>query len=253
MDALIVGAGTMGRWFADVTDEWLSVRFTDVDLATAEAAAAAYDASHVHPRETEPIDLVCTAVPLSETAEAIARYAPLAERAVIDLSGIMRDPVHAMREHAPGRERLSLHPLFAPENAPGNIAVVAEATGEVFDRLDACLRAAGNAPFETTISEHDRAMETVQSKAHASLVAYALAADVVADEFQTPISRCLTELARSVLDGNPRVYAEIQTHFPGADTVANEAQRVATADEGRFVRLYREASARFGADHPTTE
>jgi prephenate dehydrogenase len=92
-----------------------------------------------------------------------------------------------MREHGGDRERLSTHPLFSAANAPGNVAVVRDATGPVTDAVVDALAAAGNEPFETTAEEHDRAMETVQTKAHAAVLAYALAADDVREEFHTPL------------------------------------------------------------------
>lgn len=248
MQALIVGSGTMGRWFADVTGDWLAVSFTDIEPERAADAAAAYDVDSLAPDEARPVDLVCTAVPLSVTAPVIAEFGSLAERAFVDLSGIMEAPVAAMREHTDECERVSLHPLFAPENAPGNIAVVAENSGKLTEELVARLATAGNHPFETTVEEHDRAMETVQAKTHAALIAYALAAEPVPEEFQTPISSELSGLAAAVLSGTPQVYAEIQTHFPGAEAIAAQAAAIAESDEETFMRLYRQAARRLSED-----
>jgi prephenate dehydrogenase len=154
-----------------------------------------------------------------------------------------------MREQAPDRERVSLHPLFAPENAPGNVAVVADERGATTESLLADLRGQDNYLFETTAAEHDEAMETVQARAHTAVLAFGLAAEDVPEEFQTPISEALTELVEAVAGGNPRVYREIQQSFDGAGDVASAADRLATAaeraaadDSELFDRLYREAS-----------
>ncbi len=262
MDLLVVGAGAMGRWVARTVEA--DVAFADVDPAAAESAAAAVGGRTVDvaaspaPGDAESadggedgsrrpavdgptFDAVCVAVPLSAAAEAVAAYSPLAGRAMFDVSGTMADPVAAMRDQLPDRERVSLHPLFAPENAPGNVAAVSDAPGPVTDAVLDDLRAAGNHVFDTTPAEHDEAMETVQASAHAAVLAYALAADDVREEFATPVSSGLTDLVDTVTDGSPRVYREIQEAFPGSDRVAEAARRVADADAEEFESLYREA------------
>jgi prephenate dehydrogenase len=240
MDVLVVGAGEMGRWFARTVDR--SVAVTDVDPTVAEDAAAAIDGVRAVPADTtETFDAVCLAVPISVVAEAVDRYAPNAERAMCDVSGVMRGPVEAMRAALPDRERASFHPLFAASNAPGNVAVVADAPGPATDALRADLTAAGNHPFETTAGEHDAAMETVQAGAHTAVLAYALAAADVREEFATPVSAAMDDLVEAVTGGTPRVYREIQETFAGADRVAEAARRVAEAEGEAFDDLYREA------------
>jgi prephenate dehydrogenase len=240
MDLLVVGAGEMGRWIARTADRPVAV--TDVDPAAAESAAAALDGVRAVPADTEEIfDIVCLAVPISAVDAAVERYAPRAERAMCDVSGVMAGPVEAMRAALPDRERLSMHPLFAASNAPGNVAVVADATGPATDAIRADVAAAGNHTFETTVAEHDAAMQTVQASAHTAILAYALAAADVRDEFATPVSAALDDLVGTVTGGTPRVYREIQETFEGADRVADAARRVAEAEGDGFDDLYREA------------
>jgi prephenate dehydrogenase len=157
------------------------------------------------------------------------------------VSGVMRAPVEAMRAALPERERLSMHPLFAASNAPGNVAVVADAPGPATDAIREDVAAADNRLFETTVGEHDAAMETVQAGAHTAILAYALAAADVRDEFATPVSAALDDLVETVTGGTPRVYREIQETFEGADRVAAAARRVADAEGEAFDDLYREA------------
>ncbi|MFB6183969.1 MAG: prephenate dehydrogenase/arogenate dehydrogenase family protein [Haloarculaceae archaeon] len=253
MKLLVVGAGEMGQWFAgrlqagfptgdDAAD--LDVAFTDIDDDAATAAADALDGRAVPTDTDETFDLVCVAVPLPATADAIARYAARADAAVVDVVGAMDEPVAAMREHATGRERVSFHPLFAAANAPGNVAVVVDEGGPVTDRVREALSAAGNRLFETTPAEHDEAMETVQARAHAAILAFGLAAADVREEFHTPISEGLFALLEQVTDGDPRVYADVQAAFEGADDVADAACALASADHDAFVDLYREARRR---------
>ncbi|MFW6436944.1 MAG: prephenate dehydrogenase, partial [Halococcoides sp.] len=89
--------------------------------------------------------------------------------------------------------------------------------------------------------EHDRAMETVQASAHAAVLAFGLAAESVDERFHTPVSRALFEALEAVTGGEPRVYADIQATFPGAEQVADAAARIAAADRAAFEACYREA------------
>lgn len=245
MNCLVVGAGTMGRWFARTvaTETGMEITFADADSDIAATAADECGGRTVALDTDERFAVVCLAVPISVVEEAIADHASKAEHALADVTGIMGEPVEAMRTHAPNRERMSLHPLFAPENAPGNIAVVADASGPVADEIRTAL-AADNEVFETTPAEHDRAMETVQASAHAAVLAYALAAEEIPEEFRTPISEPLDALVQQVLSGSPRVYADIQDTFDGAAAVAAAAERIAHADMEEFETLYHEARDR---------
>ena len=257
---LVVGAGTVGRWIADVLDV-ADTAFCDTDSATARTAADATGGRVVDIDSEERFDVVAIAVPISVATEAIAAHAPKADRAVFDVTGTMREPLTVMAEHAPDVECVSLHPLFAPEHAPGTVAMVtdaAESPGEDTDDpgneresdadsvtagIEAALRAAGNEPFVTTAEEHDRAMVTVQARTHAAVLAFSLAAEPVDERFHTPVSGALSEIVARITDGTPRTYAEIQAVFDGSDDVAAAAARLAKADSEEFERLYREASA----------
>lgn len=241
MDVLIVGAGSMGRWFgAVVGDAETTVAFVDHDEAVATEAADAVGGRTLSEKTTERFDLVCLAVPIPAVERVISLYAPLADKAIADVSGVMRAPVAAMETHAPERERISLHPLFSPENAPGNVPIVTEG-GPVAEWLDDRLRAAGNTLVETTPEEHDTAMETIQTKAHAAILAFGLAADEVPDGFETPVSKELFSLVETVTSGNSHVYADIQWTFSGSEDVAEAAIDIAEADYEEFETLYHEA------------
>jgi len=251
MELLVVGAGSMGRWVAETVDA--EVAFADADPSVAASAASAHDGRHVPADTDETFDAVCLAVPISAAEEAVATYAPRAERAICDVTGVMEPVVSAMRTHFPDGERLSLHPLFAPENAPGRVAVVEDAPGPATDAIRSAIDAAGNHLFDTTPAEHDEAMGTVQASTHAAVLAFALAADDVREEFHTPVSAGLADLVETVTGGTPRVYREIQETFEGADRVAEAAAAVADADGETFDALYREASVRAESDADATQ
>ncbi|WP_332899349.1 prephenate dehydrogenase/arogenate dehydrogenase family protein [Haladaptatus sp. CMSO5] len=241
MELLVVGAGAMGRWFAESVADECELAFTDADPAAAERAADEIGGRAVSLDTDDHFDAVCVAVPISVVEQAIAAHADKATRALLDLSGVMDAPLTAMATHAPDIEHFSLHPLFGPDNAPGTIAVASANAGPVTARLRKALEAAGNTLFETTAEEHDTAMETVQAKTHAAILAFALAADDVPDEFHTPISEGLFDLVEQVTSGTPRVYAEIQETFAGAEEVAAAARKLADADAETVERLYRES------------
>jgi prephenate dehydrogenase len=245
MNALVVGAGDMGRWIGAVLqsdlDREVDLAFADTDRSAASAAAEAAGGEVVADPHEATADLVCIAVPIPAAVEAIETWAPAAEAAVVDVTGTMAEPVEAMREAAPNCERASFHPLFAPANEPGNVAAVIDADGPVVEALRTAMAARGNDIYETTPAEHDEAMATVQARTHAAVLAFALSAEPVPEELHTPISAGLEELVAQVTDGEARVYADIQAAFDGAEDVADAAQRIAEADAEDFARLYEAA------------
>jgi len=246
METLVVGAGAMGRWFGTALVEdgppSTSVTFLDRNQATAEDAARAVGGEAVAPGAAPTVDLVCVAVPIPAATGAIERYADHAEAAIVDLTGTMAGPLAAMEVAAPESERASFHPLFAPANEPGNVPAVVDEGGPTVDAAVAALRARGNDVFETTANRHDELMETVQARTHTAVLAFALAAAPVPERYHTPVSAAMADLAAQVTDGDPRVYADIQSAFDGAADVAAAAAEIADADSAEVERLYEEAA-----------
>jgi prephenate dehydrogenase len=241
MDLLVVGAGEMGRWFAAESGAD-AVAFADSDPDVARAAAGAVAGARAVPLDgDDTFDAVCVAVPMPAVPTAIETHADRATEAVVDVAGEMRDAVAALQEHASGRQRASFHPLFAADNAPGTVPVVVDRAGPVVEDVCASLSAAGNRVFETTPAEHDRAMETVQAKAHTAVLAYALTADDVDPRFHTTLSAPLSDLADQVTGNQPDIYADIQARFDGGADVATTARRLAEADPETFRTFYEDA------------
>jgi prephenate dehydrogenase len=242
MDVLVVGAGAVGRWFGSLADA--PVAFADVDHSRAEAAADAVAgrARAVDPDADESFGVVAVAVPMDAAGDAIRAYAPQAQRAIVDFTGEMAGPLAAMADAAPARERVSFHPLFAPEHAPGRIAVSESASGPGTDRVREWLTDAGNDLVDVAADTHDDAMATIQGRAHAAVLAFALAADDVPDALATPVFEDLDAVADRVTGGNARVYEDIQDAFGGADEVADAARQLADAtDDDRFAEVYEDA------------
>lgn len=240
MDLLVVGAGGMGRWLAR-TLAIDDVAFADVDEDRAVEAAAAVGGRVAEPDERFAV--VALAVPMDAVGAAAAEHAPRAREAVIDVTGAMAPAVAALRDAAPDRERLSLHPLFAPDRETGRIAAVPDAPGATTAAIRERLERAGNEVFETTQAAHDEAMETVQARAHAAILAFALAAADVPPAFHTPVSAELVALADRLTSGDPATYADIQAAFDGADDVADAAREIADADPDAVRELVAAAGA----------
>lgn len=241
MDVLVVGAGDVGRWFGALADA--PVTFADVDENRAAAAAESLDsrAGSVPLDTEESFGLVAVAVPLGAAADAIERHAANAERAVVDFTGAMEPALRAMATSAPARERVSFHPLFAPRHAPGRIAVSTGSGGPATGHVRQWLEDAGNDLVDVDAAVHDEAMQTIQGRAHAAILAFALAADDVPEELATPVYESLADLSDRVTGGNPRVYADIQATFDGAEEVAAAARRLADADAESFEEVYEDA------------
>ncbi|THE66044.1 prephenate dehydrogenase/arogenate dehydrogenase family protein [Salinadaptatus halalkaliphilus] len=251
MDVLIVGAGSMGTWFGRAVDGCVTV--TDVDPEAAREAADAVGATVADLEAEGSYDVVCLAVPMTHVTDAIEAHARRADRAVVDVSGIMEAPLEAMDAAVPDRERLSLHPLFAPERAPGTIAVVRDRSGPATDAILETLEERGNELLETTPSEHDEAMETVQAATHAAVLSFALAVEPAPEGFETPIYEQLEDVLEQLTAGTPRVYADIQGAFDGADAVADAAAEIADAEPAAVESLYQEAAKRWQSDERADE
>jgi len=77
MKLLVVGAGAMGRWFAErVATANDAVGFADTDPDAAQAAVDEVGGRVVEPAAEESFDVVCVAVPMPAAADAIEAYAP---------------------------------------------------------------------------------------------------------------------------------------------------------------------------------
>lgn len=241
MDALIVGAGAVGRWFGDLLDG--PVAFADVDPETAQAAADGLGerGAAVQLEGPETADVVVIAVPMRVATETIREHAARAEQAVIDLTGSMQGPLSTMAGATPDLERASFHPLFAPEHAPGRVALSVGSAGPTIETLRERLEAAGNTVVEVAPETHDEAMRTVQGRAHAAILAFGLAAEDVPDDLATPVFEELAALLDRVTAGSPGVYADIQATFDGAGDIEAAARRLAEADRTEFAELYDDA------------
>lgn len=241
MDALIVGAGAVGRWFATILQG--PVAFADVDRSAAQSAATDLGdrGSATHLDGSDTYDLVVVAVPMRAATDSIRETVSRAETAIVDLTGSMGPPLDAMARHGPDLTRASLHPLFAPEHAPGRVALSVGSGGPTVETLRDRLEAAGNTVVDVAPETHDEAMRTIQGRAHAAILAFGLAADDVPEDLATPVYEGLQALRERVTAGSPGVYADIQATFDGAEDIERAADRLARADRDEFQHLYDDA------------
>jgi len=213
------GRGRIGRWIADtvLADESpidATVAFTDRDPAVADDAAAGRDAEAIPVDSDTTHDAVCLAVPMSAVPAAVEGIR--VPRRAGDPRRLRRDDRRDRgdaRTRAGPRARELPPAVRAAARPPGNVAAVVDEGGPVVEEITAAIEAGGNEVFETTPAEHDEAMETVQAGAHAAVLAWRLAGDDVREEFHTPVSAALDEVADTVTEGSPEVYAEIQRAF----------------------------------------
>jgi prephenate dehydrogenase len=236
MKLLIVGSGSMGRWFASAVDA--DITYLDIEPEMANEAAGEMGCGIANPDTEELFDVVCIAVPMPFVEEAITKYSKNASGGLCDITGSMATPIKNMKLHADGIERLSMHPLFGPLNCPGRIAIVEDNMGPLMKKICDDLEKSGNTLFNTTVDEHDEAMKTVQGMAHAAILSFGLAAEKIPDKFGTPIFDGLMKLTMEITRGNPRVYSDIQKIFGGSIEISNAARRISDSDEEEFKKIH---------------
>jgi len=240
MDVLIVGSGAVGRWVGASLDG--SIAFADVDEAVAKSAAAEEpDGTVADLSGSETYDVVAVAVPMRAATSVIEEQAQRADGALIDFTGSMEEPLEAMEKVGEDLERVSFHPLFAPEHAPGRIAKSTGQEGPLVDRITRSFVEAGNTIVPVEASVHDDAMATVQGRVHAAVLAFALAADPVPEELGTPVFEEMQALRERVTSGPPGVYADIQDTFDGIEALQDAVDSLAEADRETFEELYEDA------------
>ncbi len=240
MDLLIVGAGAVGQWVGSLWDG--PVAFADADRQVAvQAAAHTQNASVADLDGDSTAEVVAVAVPMRVTREVIVEQADRAERVLVDFTGSMTEPLETMADVAPDLERVSFHPLFAPEHSPGRVAKSVGKPGPSVDDVTRTLVNAGNTIVPVEPAVHDDAMATVQGRVHATVLAFGLAAEPVPEELGTPVYEDLQALRERVTSGPAGVYADIQDQFDGIEDLQTAIDSLAEADRTEFESLYDDA------------
>ncbi|HID60342.1 MAG TPA: prephenate dehydrogenase/arogenate dehydrogenase family protein [Hadesarchaea archaeon] len=224
MKVAIIGAGAMGRWFADFAKKNLGeVVVADINTATANKVASelGITAKPVEGAVVEAeIILVC--VPISKTPEVVKSVAERAQKGalVADAASVKSEAVETMQNLKVDVELVSIHPLFGPgvrEIRGKDFVVVPVKPGKRYAKLKGLLTELGASVTEMDAEKHDRVMAVIQCMTHFILLAYlhslkSLKGFKFARKLRTPMFARLMELAKSVLAGNPELYGELQVH-----------------------------------------
>lgn len=254
---LIGGTGQMGRWFRPFLDTagyqvLISGRTTPLTYAMCIAQA----------------DAVIINVPISHTVEVIRQIGPLFRpgQLMVDNTSIKTQPVAAMLDVAPeGVEVLGMHTVFGPSitelRRQNVIFTTTPKSGELAREFEGIFYKYGATITHTTPEYHDRQMAFHQNLEHFTKI---VLAEVLRTQFGTPgvmaaysspNSRLSLITMGRVLQGDPQLYAEIQTQNLQGSGMLREYLRLAgeigqaliDGDGARFTQAMTQGADAFGA------
>lgn len=220
----IIGAGSMGRWFAQYAkrNDW-EVTISDIDVKKAEKTASeiGVDSAETNEEAASEADVILVAVPIETTPEVIKEVSSSAREDALlaDIASAKEDVAGAMEELDVKLELVSLHPLFGPgaEDIGGKIILsVPIKPGEKYKMLKGTFEESGAKIEEVEAEEHDKLMTITQSMTHFILLTYLAALKSMknfkeAGKLQTPISTRLLDLAKAFLHTDPQLAGDLQT------------------------------------------
>lgn len=223
MRLAIIGAGSMGKWFAKFSKKsgW-NTTITDINTQKARDVADELDLDLAmgNSEAASGADIVLIAVPVRKSPEVIKEVAnSVTERSLLlDITSVKEKVVTAMHEIEANFELVSLHPLFGPgaKNMENKIIVsIPIKTGEKYQKLAKHLKKNGAKIVEMEAEDHDRLMMITQSMIHFLLLSYLSALKSMnnfkqAEELHTPISACLFDLAKAFLNVDPTLCGDLQ-------------------------------------------
>lgn len=223
MRLAIIGAGSMGRWFAEFSHRsgWDTI-ITDTDSRKAKNIAGELDLDLAmdNSEAAAKADTVLIAVPVKKTPEVIKEVASSVTEGslLLDIASVKENAVAAMQEIDANFELASLHPLFGPgakEIKDKTIVSIPIETGENYRILVNHLAKRGASIVEMEAGDHDRLMMITQSMTHFLLLSYLSALSSMKDferakELHTPISVSLFDLAKAFLNVNPTLCGDLQ-------------------------------------------
>ncbi len=261
MEACVIGAGAMGRWFARTFRSWdWRVSVWDVEEEKSRQVADEIGAAVGLPLERA--DLFFLSVPISATPEVLHEIHPRVKAGalLVDIASVKAEVVRCMQELSEQRrdtELVSLHPLFGP-GAPGlkgeTVVAVPVRKGRIYDELRRRLVTDGAEVVEMEAGAHDEMMARVQALTHFLLLGYLGLCPRQA--LQTPLSRRMHQLAKAMLSVSPRTSFELQTLNPFAKELRGEClKRLEQLNRlleerkwGDFERLVTEFTREFGPE-----
>jgi prephenate dehydrogenase len=255
---VIGGTGQMGRWFRPFFD-----RAGYQVLISGRTTPLSYQQC------IERSDAVIFNVPISHTVELIHKLGPYFRpgQLMVDNTSIKTQPVTAMLEAAPeGVEVLGMHTVFGPAVAElrrqNVVFTTTRRSGELAQEFEGIFYKYGATITHTTPEHHDRQMAFHQNLEHFTKVVLAevLRAQFGAPEmmarYSSPNSRLSLITMGRVLQGDPGLYAEIQTQNLQGPGMIQEYLRVAgdigralmERDASRFAQAMSQCAETFGND-----
>lgn len=258
---IIGGTGLMGRWFQPFFEKagyqvLISGRTTPLTYQQCVAQS----------------DAVIFNVPISHTVELIHKLGPSFRpgQLMVDNTSIKTQPVAAMLEAAPeGVEVLGMHTVFGPTIAElrrQNVIFTTTArSGELAQEFESIFYKYGATITHTTPEYHDRQMAFHQNLEHFTKVILAevlrtqFGAPEVMATYSSPNSRLSLITMGRVLQGDPSLYAEIQTQNLQGAGMLRDYLRIAgeighslmDGNATRFAQAMSHSAAAFGPDFLT--
>jgi prephenate dehydrogenase len=255
---LIGGTGQMGRWFRPFFEK-----------AGYQVLISGRTTPLTYQQCIEQSDAVIINVPIGDTVDLIHKVGHFFRpgQMMVDNTSIKTQPVVAMLEAAPaGVEVLGMHTVFGPaitELRRQNVIFIATPrSGELALEFEGIFYKYGATISHTTPEYHDRQMAFHQNLEHFTKV---VLAEVLRAQFGTPDvmatysspnSRLSLITMGRVLQGDPQLYAEIQTqNLQGAGMIqeylriAGEiGQALIQTDASRFAAIMSHCAETFGAE-----
>lgn len=224
MKIAILGAGSMGEWFARFAKrlDW-NVTISDIKDERVKKIAneLGLEASTNNKKAVEGAEIVLIAVPIKETPNVIQEVADSLEKNALlfDIASVKEEAVETMEQIDVDSELASIHPLFGPgaENLEGkNIISVPIKVGKKYRKLKKVLSNLGAQVVEMEANKHDRLMSVIQSLTHFTLLTYYSALNSMkyseeAESLQTPLFKKLHDLTKAFLREDPKLCGDIQT------------------------------------------
>jgi prephenate dehydrogenase len=255
---LIGGTGLMGRWFRPFFENagyqvFISGRTTPL----------------TYQQCIEQSDAVIINVPISSTIELIHQLGHFFRpgQLMVDNTSIKTQPVSAMLEVAPeGVEVLGMHTVFGPTitelRRQNVIFTTTSRSDELAQEFEGIFYKYGATITHTTPEYHDRQMAFHQNLEHFTKVVLAevLRAQFGAPEamgsYSSPNSRLSLITMGRVLNGDPGLYAEIQTQNLQGAGMIQEFLRIAgdlgralmQGDASHFQKAMSHCAGTFGSD-----
>ncbi|MBI3326737.1 MAG: prephenate dehydrogenase/arogenate dehydrogenase family protein [Nitrospinae bacterium] len=255
---LIGGTGQMGRWFTPFF-EGAGYRL----LISGRKTPVTYQQC------IEQSDAVIINVPITHTVEVIHTVGRFFRpgQLMVDNTSIKTQPVAAMLKAAPeGVEVLGMHTVFGPSitelRRQNVIFTSTPRSGELAQEFEGIFYKYGATITHTTPEYHDRQMAFHQNLEHftkivlAAILRAQFGTPAVMTTYSSPNSRLSLITMGRILQGDPQLYAEIQTQNLQGAGMIQEYLRIAgelgealiCGDGTRFAHTMTQCAEVFGPD-----